>query len=351
MRRTILSLSVFALVLGSCDSDTDEGQDAEPTGSPETTPSVTAATASPTASPTPELRLGYDFPPWDEAVELIDHDTAEPLEYQVLGRQRQQGGTLYDVEYRSSGYAVPAYLVVPEGDGPFPVVLYAHCGGCTRSWFLDDSLAFARDGYAGLLITGPYTREPYLPDSIIYDAPLEVEAVMQYAKDLRRGLDLLETLPEIDASRIGFVGFSAGSWPGTYLAATEDRIDAYVLMSVNGWPCTRSGGGGASCDVLDLYGYPTPLPPQPELEAYLADSMAINAAAWAAHGLGSALLFQASKTDEYESVPTIRAVFDAAPEPKSLRWYEGGHALGCGGDSCEDVAAYADHRAWLQDHV
>ena len=121
MRRTILSLSVFALVLGSCDSDTDEGQDAEPTGSPETTPSVTAATASPTASPTPELRLGYDFPPWDEAVELIDHDTAEPLEYQVLGRQRQH--TVYSSDsgrnFLTTGFArnsvtVSAVMPVPS---------------------------------------------------------------------------------------------------------------------------------------------------------------------------------------------------------------------------------------------
>jgi hypothetical protein len=41
MRRTILLLSAVALVLASCGPETDEGQDAEPTGSPEASPTTT----------------------------------------------------------------------------------------------------------------------------------------------------------------------------------------------------------------------------------------------------------------------------------------------------------------------
>ena len=40
MRRTLLLLSVVALLLGSCGSETDEGQDAEPTGESEASGSV-----------------------------------------------------------------------------------------------------------------------------------------------------------------------------------------------------------------------------------------------------------------------------------------------------------------------
>ena len=40
MRRTILLLSVVALLLASCSSDTDEGQDAEPTGATQASPTT-----------------------------------------------------------------------------------------------------------------------------------------------------------------------------------------------------------------------------------------------------------------------------------------------------------------------
>ena len=53
MRRTTLVAAV-ALLLASCGSDTDEGQDAQPTGAPQASASVSTATGSPTASPTPE---------------------------------------------------------------------------------------------------------------------------------------------------------------------------------------------------------------------------------------------------------------------------------------------------------
>jgi hypothetical protein len=360
MRRTILLPAVFALVLASCGGDTEEGKPSGGT-TPSASASATVVTGSPTASPTPEYRLDYDFPPWSVVVELFEYDTSEPLGYQVLGKNQQQGATVYDVEYQSSGYTVPAYLVIPDGTGPFPVVLYAHGGGGLRAdYFLRDAVALARQGYAGLLIEAPSLREPYLPISTTWDARLDIKAGVQYAVDLRRGMDLLETLPEIDAKRIGFVGHSSGAWEGAYLVGVEDRIDAYVLQSLNGWPCTGSGSK-TSCHVLDLYGWES-LPPQQALERYLRDTMVLNAAPYVERNEGAALLFQASKTDRFESVPTIRAVFEAASGPKMLRWYTeadawGGHEFGCDprptyfAGCPPDLPALVFQRAWLEENV
>jgi hypothetical protein len=58
----------------------------------------------------------------------------------------------------------------------------------------------------------------------------------------------------------------------------------------------------------------------------------------------------------------VVALYDAAPQPKSLTWYErdnsalqdmGGHGLGCVTfGSCDPaLPAFADHRAWLMEHV
>jgi dienelactone hydrolase len=244
---------------------------------------------------------------------------------------------------------------MPEGPGPFPVVLYAHGGGSgSRHYFLEDAVALARDGYAGLLITGPDSRPPYLPIGTTWDARMDIGGTVQFTVDLRRGIDLLETLPEIDAGRIGFVGYSAGAWPGAYLAGVEDRIDAFVLQSLNGWPCAGSAST-TSCHVLDLFGY-SDLPPQQDLERYLEDTMVLNPVPYVGHA-EAAFLFQASRSDRWESIPTIRAVYEAASGPKVLRWYEGGHRLGCLGllgptlSCAAHSEAFVFHRAWLEEHV
>jgi len=357
MRRTTLLLSVFALVLASCGGGSEEGKPSGAT-TPAASASVSTAPGSPTASPTVEMRLDYPFPPWSEAVKLLDYDTSEPLGFKERDEERHKGVTVYDVEYQSSGYAVLSWLVMPDGQGLFPAVLYAHDHTNTRGrdWFLEDAIALAREGYAGLLITGPDTREPFLPLGTA-SAQADLKGTLLYARDLRRGLDLLETLPEIDATRIGFVGYRWGAWAGANLSSVEDRIDAYVLMSGGqGYPCTRSDASGSTCHVTDDFAFAGidswPTTP-PDFEQYLLDTMAINTISYVNHSEGAAFLFQFGRGDERASAPTVRTLFVAAPEPKTLRWYEEGHDLGCYSTAtCDaDAEAYVFHRTWLQENV
>lgn len=59
MRRTILVSAVVSLLLASCSSDTDEGQDAEPTGAS----TALGAVASPSPTPSPSVlsvNVGWD---------------------------------------------------------------------------------------------------------------------------------------------------------------------------------------------------------------------------------------------------------------------------------------------------
>ena len=89
----------------------------------------------------------------------------------------------------------------------------------------------------------------------------------------------------------------------------------------------------------------------------------LNPVNYIGRGGGAAFLVQASKTDQIALEPNVVALFDAAPQPKSLVWYEsdpsvfmydmGGHSLGCVTfGSCDPaLPAFADHRAWLKEHV
>jgi dienelactone hydrolase len=309
--------------------------------------------------PLPRYRVAsYSVPPFDQLVKVYDYDTSEPLGYKELDSRQEDGATAYDVTYQSSGYTVPAWLVIPSGRGPFPVVLYAHGYTMDRDYWLPDALAMAQDGFAGLLIDCPANRAPH-DEFFSWNADSDRQGFVQYVKDLRRGIDLLQTLPEIDGSRIGLVGFSIGGWVGSILSGVENRIKAYVL----------SGIGAYSSDEPDRATWAGPLPVGDALAHYQRAMAVVYPVEYVGHNQGAALLFQESKADEMVSLGNIRLLFNAATGPKELRWYAGPdrqdldsttryehHQLGCQyaywGVGCPaDLPPYVDHRAWLQENV
>jgi len=312
--------------------------------------SPTADTATPTATPMPTLRTAYNLPPFGELVKLFDYDAKEPLGYKVTYEERREGATVSDITYESGGYKVLAKLVIPDGKGPFPAVLYAVGLDLDPAFFLPEMVAFAKDGYAGLAIGDRAPLDLYST----LDTTIDIEGYAHYVIDLRRGLDLLGKLPKIDAKRIGFVGHSVGCAVGSILSGIETRIGAYALMSCGGYvtdPAWSFCGGDACFSATD------------EDRSHYQERLAVlNPVNYIGRGGGAAFLFQASKTDQIAVESNVVALYDAAPQPKSLNWYErsdsglqdmGGHGLGCVTfGSCDPaLPAFADHRAWLKEHV
>ena len=125
--------------------------------------------------------------------------------------------------------------------------------------------------------------------------------IVRYVVDLRRALDLLETLPQVDGERIGFVGESWGGATGALLAGVDERIKAYVL--------TYAGGS--------LRGLP------PRLVGDVQDP-----AEYVAHSRGAAFLFQYTREDFDDGCfapERIAAMFAATPKPKLFQWVPGWH--------------------------
>jgi cephalosporin-C deacetylase-like acetyl esterase len=311
---------------------------------------TTAPSAEPTASPMPTLRTAYDLPPYEELVRLFDYDSKEPLDYEVTYEEQQDGVIVQDITYPSGGYGVFGKLVIPDGTGPFPAVLYAAGYTLSPSFFLPEMVAFARDGYAGLAIGHRFGLDLYST----LDGKATIEGYQDYVVDLRRGLDLLETLPQVDAKRIGFAGQSLGCAVGGILSGLETSIAAYALMACGGYvtdPAWSYCGTDECFSATD------------EDRSHYQERLAVlNPVNYIGRGGGAAFLFQASRTDEIALESNVQALFDAAPQPKSLSWYErgdsdipdmGGHSLGCVTfGSCDPaLPAFADHRAWLKEHV
>ena len=59
---------------------------------------------------------------------------------------------------------------------------------------------------------------------------LQRELTVDWSKDLGRSIDYLETRPDIDTTRVGYLGVSQGSAYGVILAALEDRLKAVVFL-------------------------------------------------------------------------------------------------------------------------
>ena len=345
-----LYVLIVAIALAGCAGAATTAPSLAPVPSPTPVTSASSPSAEPTATPMPTLRTAFDLPPYEELVKLFDYDTEEPLGYKVTYEEQQDGVTVQDITYPSGGYSVFGKLVIPDGKGPFPAVLYAAGYTVSPSFFLPEMVAFAKGGYAGLAIGNRSGTDLYSS----LDGKATIEGYSHYVVDLRRGLDLLGTLPTIDPKRTGFVGHSLGCAAGSILSGIETRIGAYALMACGGY-ITHPEWSFCSTDACFSA-------TDEDRSQYQERLAVLNPVNYIGRGGGAAFLFQASKTDQLALESNVAALYGAAPQPKSLMWYErdntalqdmGGHSLGCVlVGSCDPaLPAFADHRAWLMEHV
>ena len=149
-----------------------------------------------------------DKPRFEELAKQFDYDTKAPLDLKEVGREKRKGATVVDLSYASPrGGRVPAYVVVPEGRGPFAAVLFGHwmMSGSplrNRREFLEEAVVLARAGAVSLLIDAPHIRPDFVSrDDGLAGAVLSAEAARQQVVDFRRGLDLLLARGDIDPKR------------------------------------------------------------------------------------------------------------------------------------------------------
>ena len=148
-----------------------------------------------------------------------------------------QTGLVYDTEeIAGSSLPVTYHLVethdglytaiglrVPEGDGPFPIVLFASGNGGeglgyvrhyshNRSWsqeqFLDAGYAVAWLRYRSEV------ESPAYDGTLLSDRPWSGRAVLNRPpfeyEDVIATIEYVKSLPEIDAERVGYMGMSHG---------------------------------------------------------------------------------------------------------------------------------------------
>ena len=130
--------------------------------------------------------------------------------------------TSQPVEFRSGGDIVRGDLYLPEGEGPFPVVVMAG-GWCYVKELRQPQYAaeFVKRGFAALIFD-------YRRMGASDGQPRQHIEPWDQIEDYKNAITFAEGLPEVDANRIGAWGISYSGGHVTILGAIDPRLKAIV---------------------------------------------------------------------------------------------------------------------------
>lgn len=203
--------------------------------------------------------------------DLIAGRAGIPLEPELQNREAREGYSIETAALRATpGRTFSAVVARPaEGQAPFPAVVCIHGHGGNRMTPFDPARkeyklfgeALARKGYV-VISTDVGQHEVYEPGRTLLGERLW---------DLMRCIDYLETLPEVDARRIGCAGLSLGGEMAMWLGAMDPRVAATVScgfltvmdqMEHNHCMCWKFDGLRELVDFADIYALIAPRPLQ-----------------------------------------------------------------------------------------
>ena len=278
-------------------------------------------------APIPVVKPGQKPPPFSELRAMFAYDTSEPLQYEDLGENdwihiNVPGEyTAREITFMSAGRTVHGYLVTPKGDGPFPVTLYGIDRPMDYDFMYKNAAELAGTGTAGLLVDSPAALD--LPGYYTWDAEKDIRTWVASVTDLRRGLDLLETLPQIDTARIGFEGANYGGAMGAILAGLDDRVKAYALGYVGGKVSTL-GSWDTKAGGEHFFAAEGETPPKGSaLKRYEAQMSVLDPALYIDHNEGASFLLL-NAPHEWPAVwrEELNALIAATPTPKTVVWVD-----------------------------
>jgi len=194
---------------------------------------------------------------------------------------------------------------------------------------------YARMGAVVLLIDAPFARRTNGMNEAVTMTEQDRREQIQLIVDLRRGVDLLLSRPEVDPDRLAYVGTSYGAAMGGLLAAVEDRLQAYALRVGDGGLVTHSTGPEDRTAWLAR--------PEDQRQQWVAWMWPIEPIHYIGCASPAALLFQNGTLDA--AVPPADGLRyqEAGSEPKTVCWYRAGHAL--------DATADYDQAEWLSERI
>ena len=243
-----------------------------------------------------------------------------PVPITTLSERAERGGRRLALVLHAGREDVPAELLLPLEPRPAPAALLLHGAGSHKGTMSDTAgRALLARGVASLAIDLPmHGARKEAMDMNALRNPVELVRRWRGAlEDVTRAVDALVEHPDIDGDRLAVVGYSLGSFLGVAAAARDRRLRCVVVAA----------GGD----------FPSDLP----------FAVAVRMAAdplRAVRKLAPRPLFVVhGRRDSTVRPEQAQRLFDAAGEPKTIRWWDAGHRL--------PEAAVAEAAGWVAERL
>jgi dienelactone hydrolase len=251
-----------------------------------------------------------------------------PLDVRWISRPSHDGIIVSELTFQAYEDQVrAAYFVCPEGEGPFPVILYVHwyepqaCDS-NRTQFLGEAKIMAERGCMSLLIETMWSdREWFLKRTQADD----VASSIQQTIELRRAMDLLLAQPGAHSSRFAYVGHDFGAMYGVVAGSVDKRPTCYVLMA--GTP-----------RFPDWYLYYPKLEGEERVD-FIEQMKFLDPIERVGQLSPAPILFQFGSNDVHVPIERANEFADAAETAVQMITYDAGHGL--------DAHAMRDRMSWL----
>lgn len=244
----------------------------------------------------------------------------------------QQGVEIRDLIFANSQKTyTAAYRVCPaKPKGRVPGILYVHWYDpqdhtSNRSQFLAEATTLARAGVCSLLVDTMWSQPDYFPAR---DFAKDEASTLRQRDRLRDALNFLLSWPEVDSTRVAYVGHDFGGMYGALLAGDEHRVKAWAIQA-------------AAPAWADWYLLGTRFTGA-EREKAIARTAALDPSVQLKKATG-AFFFQFGDSDRYVPEDRARLFHAAAPEPKQIHFYKAGHGL--------NELAVQDRISWLRQQL
>ena len=263
---------------------------------------------------------------------IHEYPKLEEKDIRLAGKRAQDGieSQLLVVQTPFS-YRRIAELVRPESEGVYAAVLYIHWyeppnPSSNRSQFVEEAKEMARAGAICLLIETLWSDyDFFLKRTQAEDLQNSIEETI----NIRRAMDLLLSQPGVDPGRLALVGHDFGGMYGVLAGGLDKRPSHYVVMA-------------ATPRFPDWYLYAPKLEGEAR-EQFIRQFSPLDPIANIQSLSPVPILFQFGTDDFHVPVERAEEFFQAAQEPKEVRWYDCGHGL--------NDASTADRKEWLKKNL
>jgi dienelactone hydrolase len=250
----------------------------------------------------------------------------------LIGAKKEEGYEKQLLVFQTPfGFRRTAELFLPEGEGPFPAILYVHwyepeSPDSNRSQFVNEAIEMAKNGVICLTVETMWSDPDFFMKRTQAD---DMQNSSGEVINLRRFMDFLFSQPNVNTKRFAFVGHDFGGMYGVLAGSLDKRPTHYVVMA-------------ATPRFSDWYLYA----PRLEVEArknFIHEMAEIDPITHVPNLSPASVLFQFGNDDFHVPLERVEQFFDAAHEPKEKKIYTAGHHL--------NEEAAKDRDVWLKSQL